>query len=261
MKFRIIFVIAGVLLVTTSSCIKNLLCVEGDGYLVTETRRVTSFNELRNSTSFEVIYRQADTLGISISAEENIMNYIETNVYDESLEIRTSPATICLDYNEKPVVTVTSPFLIKIFNSGSGSIIADRMTGGTVTIKNSGSGDISAELAECDDFEAILSGSGDIDIQTLVCLNSDISLSGSGNISVSGNCETTHLKVSGSGNFYGSGMETSTASVMISGSGSTYTNIEEFLDGHISGSGNIYVKGDPEIEQTISGSGRIIRVK
>jgi len=261
MKPRIIFVIAGVFLITSSSCLKDLLCVEGDRYLVTETRRVTTFNELRNSTSFDVIYKQADTFGISISAEENIMNYIETNVYDESLEIRTSPATICLDYNEKPVVTVTSPLLRKVVNSGSGSLIADRMTGETVIIKNSGSGDISAELAECDDFETILSGSGDIDIQTLICLNSDIFISGSGNTSVSGNCETTHLKVSGSGNFYGSGMETNTASVIISGSGSTYTNIEEYLNGHISGSGNIYIKGNPEIEQTISGSGRIIRVK
>lgn len=261
MKVRVIFVIAGVLLVTTSSCIKDLLCVVGDGYLVTETRRTTSFDELMNTTSFDVIYKQADTFGISISAEENIMNYIETNVFDERLEIRTSPATICLDYNEKPVITVSSPLLRKVVNSGSGSLIADRLTGGTVTIKNSGSGDISAELAECDDFESSLTGSGDIDIQALICLSSDMVISGSGNTSVSGNCGTTHIKVSGSGNFYGSGMEANTASVIISGSGSTYTNIEEFLSAHISGSGNIYVKGDPEIEQTISGSGRIIRVK
>src|SRR4030042_6574904 len=261
MKTRIIFLIAGVCLITCNSCLKDLLCVEGDRTPVLETRRISSFDQLENSTSFDVVYKQADTFGIRISAEQNIMNYIETNVYDDCLEIRTSPASICLDYHEQPVVMVSSPTLKKAVNSGSGSFIADRMTGETVTIKNSGAGDMSAESIESDNFESILSGSGDIDVQSLLCLNTDIVISGSGNTSVAGDCETSHLKITGSGNIYGSDMVTGTSSAIISGSGSAYTNIEEYLNGLISGSGNIYVKGDPEIEQTISGSGRIIKIK
>jgi hypothetical protein len=261
MKTRIICLIAGICLITCNSCLKGILCVEGDRTPVQETRRVSSFDQLENSTSFEVIYKQADTFGIRISAEQNIMNYIETNVYDNCLEIKTSPASICLDYHEQPVVMVSSPSLKKAVNSGSGSFIADRMTGETVTIKNSGSGDMSAEVVEGDNFESKLSGSGDIDVRSLICLNSDISISGSGNTSVAGDCETAHLKISGSGRIYGSDLATRTSSVIISGSGSAYTNVEDYLNGLISGSGNIYVKGDPEIDQTISGSGRIIKIK
>jgi hypothetical protein len=261
MKPKIIFLLAGIFLITCNSCLKDILCVEGDRNPVLETRRVSSFDQIENSTSFDVIYKQADTFGILISAEQNIIHYIETNVYDECLEIRTSPATICLDYHEQPVVMVSSPLLKKAVNSGSGSFIADKMTGETVLLKNSGSGDMSAEQVECDDLETTLSGSGDIDIQMLVCLNTDIFISGSGNVSVTGDCETSHLKITGSGNLYASYLTTNTASVIISGSGSTYTNVSEYLNGQISGSGNIYVKGDPEIEQTISGSGRIIKVK
>ncbi len=261
MKTRIIFLFSGICLITCTSCLKDLLCIEGDGIVELENRRVTSFDQLENSTSFDVIYKQADTFGITISAEQNIMNYIETNVYDDCLEIRTSPATICLDYNERPVVMVSSPLLKKAVNSGSGELIADRMTGETVSLKNSGSGNISAELIDCNDFEAKASGSGDIDVHNIVCLNMDIVISGSGNISIAGDCESSHLKISGSGDIYSGDLVTKTASVIISGSGSAYTNVENYLNGLISGSGNIYVKGDPEIEQTTSGSGRIIKIK
>jgi len=261
MKTRFIFLFTGICLITCNSCLKNLLCVEGDRIVIQETRRVTFFDQIKNSTSFDVIYKQADTFGITISAEQNIMNYIETNVYDDCLEISTSPATICLDYNEQPVVMVSSPLLNKAVNSGSGSFIADTMTGETVLLKNSGSGDMSVEFIDCDDLETKVSGSGDIDVRTLLCLNTDLTISGSGNTSVAGDCETSHMKITGSGNIYGGDMVTKTASVIISGSGSAYTNIENYLNALISGSGNIYVKGDPEIEQTISGSGRIIKIK
>jgi len=261
MKSGIILTVAGACLLICNSCIKDLICVEGDRYVIDETRRVSAFEKVENSTSFDVIYRQSDTLGITITAEENILNYIETNVYDGTLEVRVSPATICLDYNKTPVVVVNSPRLIKIVNSGSGAMIADRMTGETVLVKNSGSGDISVEEAVADNFETTLSGSGDIDVQILITGTSDFLISGSGNTSVKGDSENTNIKISGSGNFYGSTLEVTTASVILSGSGSAYTNIMDYLNGHISGSGNIYVKGDPEIEQTVSGSGRIIRIK
>jgi Putative auto-transporter adhesin, head GIN domain len=261
MKTRVIILVAGVYLLGCNSCLKDMLCVEGDRTVILETRRVTSFDQIENSTSFDVIYKQADTFGIKISAEQNILNYIETNVYDNRLEISKSPATICLDYNEKPIVMVSSPTLQKAINSGSGSFIADRMTGEAVSLKNSGSGDISIDLVESDDFEITLSGSGEVDVKILACLNTDISVSGSGNTSVSGSCQTSHLKLSGSGKIYAVDLVTKTASIIISGSGSAYTSIEEHLNALISGSGNIYLKGDPEIEQTISGSGRVIKFK
>ena len=246
---------------TCYSCFKDLFCVEGDWTVIQETRRITDFDQLINRTSFDVIYKRADTFGISISAEQNIMHYIETNVYDGRLEITTSPASVCLDYNERPIVKVSSPYLTRADNSGSGSFFADMMTGETVSFKSSGSGDMSIEMIESDDFETNLSGSGDIDVQTVVCFNSDILITGSGNTSLAGECENSYLKITGSGNIYGSNLITSKSSVIISGSGSVHTYVTEYLSALISGSGNIYIKGNPEIDQTITGSGRIIKTK
>jgi hypothetical protein len=261
MKNKYILLPGIILLLIMTSCLKSLLCIRGDGIIEVETRRVTSFNQIENSTSFDIIYRNADTLGISISAEQNILDYIETNVYDNCLEIRTSPGSICLDYTERPVITVTSPSLKKVINSGSGEFLAGRMSGETVYIKLSGSGDISVENIIGNNIDLTLSGSGDIEIKESSCSNSDCLLSGSGNISINGDCEDAHLKITGSGNIYSSDFVTNSASIIISGSGSAFTTIEEYLNGLISGSGNIYVSGNPDIVQTVTGSGRIIKRK
>jgi len=262
MKKKLIYLPGTIcILLAFTSCLKSLLCIRGDGDMMTETRRVTAFHEIKNTTSFDVIYRKADTLGISISAEQNILDYIETNVYDNCLEIRTSPASVCLDYTQRPVLTITSPSLDKIISTGSGAMLADKMTAETAYAKNTGSGDISIEKTSGDNAELIVTGSGNIEIKEAVCANSDFLISGSGDIDVSGECDDSHLKITGSGNIYASDFITNSASVIITGSGSAFTSIVEYLNGLISGSGNIYVRGNPEIDQTLTGSGRIIKNK
>ena len=229
--------------------------------MVTETRRVTAFYEIENSTSFDVIYKKADTLGIIVNAEQNIMNYIETNVYDNCLEITTSPATICLDYTERPLITVTSPSLEKVFNAGSGAFIGGELSGETVTLKVSGSGDITIDTVTSDYIDITITGSGNIELKTALCSNYDCLITGSGDASVNGNCENAHLKITGSGSIYAVDLITINSSVIISGSGNVFTTTTDYLNGLISGSGNIFVRGDPEIDQTLTGSGRIINYK
>ncbi len=142
MKNRIIILTAGLLLLILSSCLKDLFCVNGNGIIEVERRRLTAFDQIENSTSFEVVYKKADTLGTSITAEQNLMEYIETNVHDGTLEIRTKPGSICLDCTEQPIITVSSPNLKGAIISGSGELFADTMAGETVTLKVSGSGDL-----------------------------------------------------------------------------------------------------------------------
>lgn len=250
-----------ILALILNSCLKSLLCVRGDGIVTEETRRVTSFTSIENSSSFDVIYKRSDTLGIRIIAEQNIMNYIETNVYKGNLEINVSPGSICLDYNERPLIQVSSPDLSGIYNSGSGTIIADTLSGSGIVIRVSGSGDVKAELATADELEVRLSGSGDLSINEISCFSSDILISGSGDFSAGGDCEDSHLKITGSGNIFCSDLLSNTVSAISSGSGNMFISVSEYLNGLLSGSGNVYVKGDPEIDQTTTGSGRIIKHK
>ena len=262
MKNIYLIILLGMLLVLPTSCLRDLLCVKGDGNIETVIRTPEMFHQLENSTSFDVIYKKADTTGIMIRTDQNLIDYIVTDTYNNSLEIKIRPGNICLDYSERPVIIVTSPGLNKAINAGSGSFFADEMSGETVTIKMSGSGDISVDhLTSSHDLTVLLSGSGNINLDQTVCLDSDVFLSGSGSITIKGECDNSYIKIMGSGNIYAGNYITNSGSVIISGSGNAFTYIENYLNAVISGSGNIYVRGDPVIDETISGSGRIIKYK
>ncbi len=261
MKNKIIILISWALLLALNSCLEDHIFIKGNGIIETETRRTGNFFKVENSTSIDVVYRKADTTGIVIKADENILGYIITETYDNTLEIKTRPENVILDFKESPLITITSPGLEKAVIYGSGAFFADEMTGETVILKMSGSGEISTDYVSCTDIKVLLSGSGNISLKECQSKNSDIFLSGSGNINLKGQNEDCHLNISGSGEVFADNFLIGTASVLISGSGNAFTNIEHKLTGIISGSGSIYLKGNPTINQTISGSGRIIKYK
>lgn len=246
------------LIVSLTACFKDLLFINGNGIIKTESHRTGLFYHLENSTSIDVIYKVADTSGITIKADENLLEYIETETYDNTLEIKCRPGYSNFNFTERPLITISSPRLDKAVILGSGAFFADEMSGDEVTLKLTGSGDISAQKVLCRDFTVKITGSGNINISDLETESSDVFLTGSGNFTSRGRCTTGTLKITGSGEIKAENFDVGSASVIISGSGNAYTSIKDNLNAMISGSGNIYLKGDPEIIKTISGSGRII---
>lgn len=261
MKNKFIILISGAMLLLLNSCIDDFMVITGNGISTTETHRTAPFYKLENSTSIDVIYKTADTAGITIKADENLIDNIITETYDNTLEIKFSPDDHHLDFRVKPLITITSPRLEKAIISGSGAFLADRMTGDDVTLKISGSGDISTDNVTCKNFSTVITGSGNINIKECLAGFSDIFLTGSGNLNVSGQSTDNSIKITGSGTIHAENYLLDFASIIISGSGNAYTNIEQKLNAIISGSGNIYLKGNPTISKTISGSGRIISYK
>ncbi|NSW95572.1 MAG: DUF2807 domain-containing protein [Bacteroidales bacterium] len=247
---------------TLTSCIKDFVCIKGNGVTETEIRPVNTFTSIENSTPFDVIYHKADTTGLIVKAEVNILPHIITETYNNTLELRTSPTHACFDYTERPVIMVTSPGLSKVLLSGSGDIIADEMSGPALSIRLSGSGNITAgQLLSETKLNIALSGSGDIYAENVFCNEAEFDLSGAGNISVNGSGNLGLMRISGSGNIYSADFILNSLSAVISGSGNIFTTVEETLSAILSGSGNIYLKGNPQILETVSGSGRIIKYR
>jgi len=257
-KIFVQFILLSIMLLFTS-CLRHLICIDGDGHIATEVRSIREFVEIENFTEFDIVYTRSDTFGLAVTADRNLLDNISTEISGSVLEIETEPGNSCFNFTRRPVINVSSPYLSSIRLFGSGSFIADEMEGSEVTVKISGSGDIEVERIYCDDLTVYVSGSGDIDLFYTECSGSDVFISGSGDIFIEGVCDHAGYKISGSGNLRADSFITNTASVTISGSGDAFTHVLEKLRGSISGSGLIYVKGDPEIDVRISGSGRVIK--
>lgn len=223
------------LLVGTSSCIDDIF-LEGNGILRTELRGASGFDEIASSGDFDVTIVPGSKYSVEITAESNLLSYIETDVVGNTLKIRTRGMYSLRDH-EPIEIYITTPVLNGVTLSGSGII----KTGSFMS----------------DDFRVTLSGSGDIDTQiSTETLKANVS--GSGNIFIEGDAFESEFVISGSGKIKSYNLEQSICMAAISGSGDMYVNVSETIDARISGSGRVYYINYPVVHTSISGSGGVV---
>ena len=227
--------LSGLLLMGLNSCFDHL-SVPGNGVRATEYRTVPFFNKVKSGGAFKVYITNGSQSEVKISADENLLQYIETYVSGETLH---------LDIEELHSVKAVIPMEIYITTSDLDGIV------------QSGSGSVITDYYEAGHFDIVLSGSGSI--YTEFDANSaDILLSGSGKIEISGNANNAEMIISGSGNINGADLYLIHCKTLTSGSGNMWINVEDQLEARISGSGNVYYYGNPCVAKSISGSGSVI---
>ncbi len=232
------FIVIVLIFSSLTSCVEDFQRhIVGNGKIVSVTRNLSNFDIVSSSGSFNIeIIKDSISPRVEIEAEGNLIDFIETNVNGNELEI----------HNERRTnISHTKPINIKVFtNNLSG-------------INLSGSGIINSNTFTGNNFEVGLSGSGNINFgfsgNSLTC-----SISGSGRISMIGKVIRQDIKVSGSGAIDALDMESENTIVDISGSGNAKIFATHSLDATISGSGDVTYKGNPLITTSISGSGKLI---
>lgn len=213
--------------------------VTGDGPVVTENRNIVNFAGVDLRVSANVYFKQDPNYKVEISAQQNVLNVIETYVSDNKLVVKFKSG-VNLKSHEPIVINVSAPNANRFRISGSGSI--------------STTGDLTPAAMELD-----ISGSGNLNIAELHTGQVDADISGSGNIKVTAGAATQEtLKISGSGDIDLGGIAANSANTTTSGSGNTRVNASQNLTVRISGSGSVYYKGTPVINTSISGSGKLI---
>jgi len=223
-----------VILTGTTSCIYDT--IDGNGIRASENRITGTFDKVKSSGSFDVYITKGDDYEVIVSAEENVIPFIETRVSDGILKIETEDHT-----------SIRNDIPMEIF------ITTPELEG----LKLSGSGTISTDYFESDKMDIIVSGSGDI-ITACDALEVEVSISGSGSVIISGNAKDAEFEISGSGNIKAANLSAEDCISKISGSGDVWISVDNFLDARISGSGNVFYYGEPQIDEKISGSGNVI---
>lgn len=224
-----------VLLIGTSCCIDEIF-MEGNGDLKSEFRRASGFDEITSNGDFNVTIMPGNKFSVEVSAESNLLSYIETDVVGNTLKIR-SRGLYSLRQNFPIEVYITMPKLNSISVSGSGLVKTGSFSSDNFDLALSGSGEIEADIS-ADKVKANVSGSGRITIEG-DAIESDFIISGSGKIK-SFDLAQIHCQA------------------VISGSGDMYVNASKTIDARISGSGKVYYIGYPLIHTSISGSGKVV---
>jgi hypothetical protein len=236
---KIAFLLVFVIIISACGLPMRITEVRGSGNVITETRPVAGFNAVDLSDVGKLIIEQGNREVLEITAEDNLMEYIESNVSGSQLE---------LGFKEFVNIHPTKDIIYRL------------------TVKNidhigsSGLGKIESKKLETENLFVEISGNGRISIDNLEAETLSLVISGLGDISLNGRAKQQKLEISGAGNYKAPNLESETAMVDISGSGTAILWVTEQLNLELSGAGKVHYYGSPELNSNISGVGEVINL-
>ena len=154
--------------------------VKGNGIKVTETRAVPAFTSIEATGIGNLKLRVGEADSLKITADENILPLIKSEVKNGVLVLSTTGAT---KSKTDIVFEATAKTIKRLENSGTVSIDARGFGGGDLSVETSGVGSITLN-GSVDSLKADLSGVGSLDAEELIADRVITHLSGVGSASV-----------------------------------------------------------------------------
>ena len=235
---RIILLMASLVL-TIASCWHDhdYYKVYGRGDYNTEEREVRTFTQIKSEIVADIHITQDNRHSVEISAQENILDVIETRVVGRELVIEYSVRRVEHDGVD---IYISMETLEEISISGVGNVNNEN-------------------TIETDNLKIEISGVGDVDFSSIIADEIKIESSGTGKVYLEGPAVVGNIDIelSGVGNVNTVNLEAESVYIHSSGTGNCRVNVINNLDVDISGLGNVYYTGDPDISSHISGFGKI----
>ncbi len=224
------------LLIVSIAC----MAISGSGNIVKEFREVSDFTGVSLHFSGDVTITQSKTYSCEISAEDNLMEYIVTEVDNGTLRIRFQEQ-VNIRSHKNIHIDLSMPVIENIAIHGSGDIDSNgSLKGKDLSVAIRGSGDCSL-VAEYE--------------------NTNVSIDGSGDCHLKGQTGSLQVAVNGSGDVQAFDMLASSCAVHINGSGDVNVMVDSALSAAINGSGDVKYIGSPSsVSRSVHGSGDIIQV-
>lgn len=222
-----------------TSCIDAQMhrTVRGEGDVVKKERTATSFDGIRVSTGIDVYLKQGDKESITVEADENLHEYILTEVKDGVLNVYTE---VNIREAKRKRVYVTIKEVKSLKTSSAGDIIGETPVKGT-------------------DIEISASSAGNIRLEVYAKII-EINISSSGDVSLSGEAEKLNADLSSAGDLEAYNLKVKEADVSASSAGDARVNVSEKITARASSAGDITYQGDPRyVDANSSSAGGIHR--
>ena len=197
--------------------------VYGNKKVVKKERSTESFSGVRVSTGIDVYLKQGDQMSLAVEADENLHEYIITEVDDGVLNVYT-------DANIREAAMKRVYVTMKEVNS----------------ISTSSAGDIIGETpVKTDNLKLTASSAGDIRLE-VYAKSIDGNISSSGDVTLSGEADMIDISLSSAGDLNAFNLKVREADVTVSSAGDADVFVIERLTARASSAGDVNYKGDPK---------------
>ena len=215
--------------------------VIGSGVVAQENRTVNGFTRVVLDGEGTLHIEQGAAEELIVTAEDNLLPYILTEVQGDILEIRTQ-SFIDLQPTQPIEYHLTVVSLQNVMLSGVGDITVSDL--------------ISPQLA------LTLSGVGNVEVTNLEADELDIVFSGVGNFDISGTVDVQRLTITGLGDYEARDLTSLDATISIVGNDTqtATVRVSDMLTVTINGDGMVFYIGDPFVDSNITGSGSVQKI-
>jgi hypothetical protein len=195
----------------------------GSGNLETEEYAFTNFNEVEIGSAFEFEIKQSSSYSINITADDNVMDYVQVSQDGETLKIRLrrfisiGPVTLR--------ASVTMPQLHGLTASGASH--------GTVSA-----------FSSTEDLDITVSGASRV-TGNIIAGNVEFGISGASTIQLEGSANDIDANVSGASHLNLDDFTVNNADINFSGASSGTVNLNGRLDANLSGASTLWYIGEP----------------
>lgn len=241
-----------------SSCIssQSFFPVKGTGMQTDKTFNVTGFDGIEVSGGFDVILSQGTSESVTLSAQENLYEYIHVEVEQGILKIYT-------ENNLMPTKPLKARVMFKNINnlhvSGGGDVMAEtNITAEALSIGMSGGGDIEANI-EATNLSCNISGGGDAKLNG-TSGQFDVNMTGGGNLTSAMNTGNLACRLSGGGDLIlRSHKEANDIKLELSGGGDADVEVNTSnLTCTLSGGGDATLSGNAtQLDLNLNGGGNV----
>lgn len=218
----------------------NNKVVKGSGKVISEERSVTVFNKVYASSGINVFIEQGNSCSLKISADDNLIKYIHTEVSDSTLhvglqeEIRLQnarPMDVYVKMEHIESLKTTSAAAIKVTTS---------LTVRNISLAANSGGEIEIEL----------------DAQQI-----KTSLSSGANIILKGQAELLKGELSSGANLKAPELKVKVCDIHLTSGANAYINVEDSISYAVSSGAALTCKGHPRVIHASVYSGGGIKFK
>jgi hypothetical protein len=204
--------------------------------VITESREVSGFDSVSHTGIGRVIITQGDKESLSIEADDNLLEHITSEVKNGALELGFNE-NVRFESTSSITFTVGAKDIVELDSTGTGSFEIDDL--GTEKLR------------------ILKTGTGNILIDALTATNLVVNADGTGDIELAGRVVNQELDLKGTGNYDAPDLESQTASVDVTGTGSVVLWVLDSLDVEIVGISKVSYYGSPDVTQNITGTGSL----
>lgn len=219
--------------------------IRGNHNVTKTTRNVGNFSEIKAGGSVNVFLTQGNKNEIVIEADENLHEYIITEVSGSKLMIKNKEQ---IRDAEKLDVYVTFKEINALEGSGATDIVAlsKIQTSRKFFLSGSGATDMLLKKGlSSNSLDLNGSGSADIEVMNVTTNNVEANMSGSVDLEIDGKAEDFTVGASGSSDVIAKELVVSAATISATGSADVSVHTTNSISVNATGSSDVYYWGNP----------------